>query len=533
MKTFFFPIFLISSALYGQIADIIRQGDPYRLYPSNTHQTEPFAAVDPADPNHIFVSGNTTQLTPFFISEGIYVSTDGGSTWRGTDTCSGAAVNSHGGDPGITIDAQGRYVLVRLGRAPFYGLFSHTSSDKGLTWSAAEQITNHDLERANVAADVYPGSPYYGRIYATYVRFAPPYAVYITYSDNAGATWAAPVPVNNPSRRNAGVDIAVKKNGEVYLSWAGVANSSPFQELTLGFGKSSNGGSTWTVKDSIYAMNGITGTMPSKQNIRVNGYPRISVDNSSGTNSGSIYIVTTQKNIAPAGSDPDLILHCSRDNGTTWLPARRVNGDALNNGKTQYFPALDVDAAGGVNIMYYDDRLTTNDSTNVFLARSTDGGMSFSEMELTNGAFKPEPVGGLGQGYQGDNIALQYTFGKLLPVWMDNRNGRYQLYSVPLQVVNTSIEENSDVASGFELMQNYPNPFNPSTTISFNIDRASYVELSVYDVLGREVAVLISENMEAGRHSKEFNAAGLNSGIYYYRLRAGNLAATGIMNLIK
>ena len=86
-----------------------------------------------------------------------------------------------------------------------------------------------------------------------------------------------------------------------------------------------------------------------------------------GSRNGWLYIVTTDKNITPAGSDPDIILHRSTDSGQTWSDGIRVNQDQLNNGKIQYFPAIDIDNTGAINIIYYDDRNTSSDSAEIFI----------------------------------------------------------------------------------------------------------------------------------------------------------------------
>lgn len=83
-----------------------------------------------------------------------------------------------------------------------------------------------------------------------------------------------------------------------------------------------------------------------------------------------------------------------------------------------------------------------------------------------------------------------------------------------------------NVPAGFSLSQNYPNPFNPSTTISFSLPSKSYVTLKVFDILGREVASIVSEEMPAGSYSRQWNAANISSGIYYYRLQAGRFVET-------
>ncbi len=83
------------------------------------------------------------------------------------------------------------------------------------------------------------------------------------------------------------------------------------------------------------------------------------------------------------------------------------------------------------------------------------------------------------------------------------------------------------------LLQNYPNPFNSSTTIEFNLPDESEIELVVYDLLGREITTLINERMQVGVHSVSYNASSLSSGIYFYKLQAGELIETKRMMLLK
>lgn len=85
----------------------------------------------------------------------------------------------------------------------------------------------------------------------------------------------------------------------------------------------------------------------------------------------------------------------------------------------------------------------------------------------------------------------------------------------------------------FELVQNYPNPFNPSTIISFTIPQESTVKLTIFNMLGEQVALLVNEVRSAGSYEVEFNASNLSSGMYLYRVEAGNLIATKKMTLIK
>jgi uncharacterized Ntn-hydrolase superfamily protein len=97
----------------------------------------------------------------------------------------------------------------------------------------------------------------------------------------------------------------------------------------------------------------------------------------------------------------------------------------------------------------------------------------------------------------------------------------------------TSINENSISANKFYLYQNYPQPFNPSTTIKYQIPKSSFVSIKVFDALGNEVAKLIYEEKQAGKHEVEFEASKLTSGVYFYRLKAGDFVDTKKMILMK
>lgn len=97
----------------------------------------------------------------------------------------------------------------------------------------------------------------------------------------------------------------------------------------------------------------------------------------------------------------------------------------------------------------------------------------------------------------------------------------------------TSTENEEDLPRQVKLHQNYPNPFNPVTTIQYELPQQQEVRLEVYNVLGRRVAVLVSGTQQAGYHTIQFDASRLASGMYLYRLQAGNVVQTHKMMLIK
>jgi hypothetical protein len=95
------------------------------------------------------------------------------------------------------------------------------------------------------------------------------------------------------------------------------------------------------------------------------------------------------------------------------------------------------------------------------------------------------------------------------------------------------VEREISVPLTFTLKQNFPNPFNPSTNISFSIPSKSFVSLKIFDLLGREVATIVSEEISAGYYTREWNAANTSSGIYFYRLQADNFVDTKKLILLR
>jgi hypothetical protein len=102
-------------------------------------------------------------------------------------------------------------------------------------------------------------------------------------------------------------------------------------------------------------------------------------------------------------------------------------------------------------------------------------------------------------------------------------------------VIVTDVKDNEQTRAilSYRLEHNYPNPFNPATTISFTIPVRSFVTLIVFDLLGREVSTLLSEELDAGNYTRQWSGTGLASGLYFYQLRAGSFIQTNKLVLLK
>jgi hypothetical protein len=104
-----------------------------------------------------------------------------------------------------------------------------------------------------------------------------------------------------------------------------------------------------------------------------------------------------------------------------------------------------------------------------------------------------------------------------------------------LKANSTSVEFNQirTVPANYHLLQNYPNPFNPTTVIAYELPVASHAILKIYDIVGRDVATLVNEKKEAGRYDVRFDASRFASGIYFYKLQAGNFSSLKKLVLVK
>lgn len=277
------------------------------------------------------------------------------------------------------------------------------------------------------------------------------------------------------------------------------------------------------------------------------------------TDGGTVWTPVTSSNIPDLNSEGFIPANSWVVDNTIWSP---TNGGSLykstNRGLTWEATRNAVDT-GGFYCAFKDtlNGLLCGSVANV-VKRTTDGGATWDTTEN-----KPQGMSTLFMSYipgtdasyiltatppHGPSPGSTYTLNNG-ETWIDVdlvNHGRaafvsptvgwswggpdviYKWNGPPLPVENTN-----EVVQDFRLEHNYPNPFNPSTTIRFQVPNSSFVNLKVYDILGREIATLLNEEKATGSYELNWNAANLPSGVYFYKLNAENFVETKKMILIK
>ena len=441
---------------------------------TNSTQSETSIDVHPLDNQIIFASANTTSwpVTTLY-GTGVYWTSNGGTSWTGFDD---PPFGSNSGDPVSVIGVNGNFYEGFITDPGGQGIA--VSTNGGVSWSTYSVAPNPGslADKNHLMVDKQSSSPFVNRVYSAWTDFggSNDSEIILRYSTNFGQTWSSSINLSstlNAGSHNQGVNIQTGPNGEVYASWA-VYDNWPGGEDAIAFAKSTNGGVTWSAARVYGALTpngnfnfGIRGTIKSTA-IRVASFPSMTVDRSGGPNNGYIYITWPQRGVAPAGSDPDIVMIRSTDGGTTWSAPIRVNDDAMNNGKDQYYPWMTVDqATGHLHFVFYDNRETTNDSSGVYMARSVDGGLTFENYKVSDQNFRPKPISGLAGGYQGDYIGIAALNNRAYPYWCDDRTGNYQGWiSIVTFGEPCPIEQPSN-----------PNPLNGTEDVSVFIPQLNWI----------------------------------------------------------
>ncbi len=490
-------------------------------------QNEPSVCISRKDPNKVVAAWRDFRygIDPNANRRvGYSYSTNAGLTWSPSQILDSTLLPNltRNSDPVVTVDTAGNFYIAVIS-IPFSGgnltLAIYKSTNQGVTFPQAficSQTGTEDKEW--IATDLTPSSPFVNTLYISWTSFSLG-GIRLTKSTNSGVNWSTPVAISDVSGSVQGSNICVSRNGQVSVCWL---NSGAGAEVK--FDRSTNGGATFGTDLTI-----ASGTFPSGLPNNVGTFPFIAVDNTTGARSGWLYVVFADNR----NGDCDVFFSRSTNAGVNWSAPQRVNNDPITNGKIQYWPAIAVSDNGNLAIIYMDTRNTPNNTIiEAWVARSTNGGVTFNN-EAVSTEQSPTAIPGSNVRF-GDYIDIDYVGQNIVPVWTDERAGGFnqEIYTAEITEL-LGIESTTNIPNEFSLGQNYPNPFNPKTVISFQLAVNSFTSLKVYDLLAREVATLVNEQLKPGTYEVDWDGSKFASGVYYYKLTAGDYTETKKMILLK
>ena len=397
-------------------------------------QSENSVFIDPGDEDQVLNSNNSSDWFNGFVQNPIgadaYHSQNAGLSWGGTFQGAGGP---NRGDPATAIGRDGRWYVGMISNT--YGMSVAYSTNKGSSWTEVEVAPGPTsvfglLDKNHLAIDNSLSSPFQGNLYVAWTNFitgtADTNQIQVSRSLNGGEHWFSPTTLSrgvNAGKLNHGVNIATGPLGQVYMAWS-IYDTWPSDETSIGFTRSLDGGSVWQNSHRIITnIKGIRNSMTGKA-MRVNSFPSMAVDLSSGPYRGTLYLVWANVGFpgVNTGSDIDVYLIKSLDNGDTWSTPLKVNQDPSGLGKQHYFPWITVDpVTGAICVIYYDDRNVSATEAETWVSYSYDGGNSFTDFRVSDVSFTPSPIPGLAYNYFGDYLGISAMNLKVYPMWTDNR----------------------------------------------------------------------------------------------------------------
>jgi hypothetical protein len=366
-----------------------------------------------------------------------------------------------------------------------YEIYFKRSDDGGNTWSTDSRLTN------NASVSDYPSIDASGSIVIITWQDNRDgnYEIYSKRSPDGGSNWEADQRISSNSSFSEYPAVTIS-GLKVNIVWED--NRDGNREIYNKY--SVDGGVTWSGENRL--------TNNSSQSTSV-----------SITSEGDFVDMTWSDQ---RDGNWEIYYKYSADGGMTFGSDQRLSSASGNS----WYPSIATDDSF-IHICWQDARDGNNE---VYYKISTDGGANWlGDTRLTNDAGAS------------NTPSINISGAALHIVWSDNRDGNTEIYykrnpvGNPIGIVPVS----TTIPSGYSLDQNYPNPFNPVTNIQFALPNAGYVKLAVYDMNGKEVAVLVNGQLAAGTYKADYNASSLSSGVYFYKLTAKDFTATKKMILIK
>jgi hypothetical protein len=490
----------------------LTDGPDVQIFPSSHVQSEVMIAINKANPNNLLASTNTL-LAPLTYNQGFYSSSNAGLTWTGSDQLQGIAANKIDGDPSVAFSADGTGFLTSIAGGLFgtAGYWFQKSTDGGQNWSTGVKgNSGANLDKDMITSDNLTTSPFANNFYDAWTDFnSGNGAVAFNRSTDKGTTFSTKLILRSGTVGfGQGTNVQTGINGEVYVCWADHTQViPPYKADGMGFAKSTDGGVTFTPYSVIFPYRGtrVDGTDATYNFTRVNDFPSMAVDKSARSHRGRIYITYPEANLTDGHSE--IKVTYSDNGGTTWSTGVVVN---IPNARESFFPWVSVDDKYGIVwVTYYAFDQSTGYSTNTYVAASVNGTQWFNtKVSDVSHITAPIDNSNFAAGYAGDYIGIVAYNAVAHPVWMDNRNGTWQIYTSTVTAHSSLVNpvgEANGVAANKTVLSVSPNPVSNVLHLNYN---GSIKSVSIYYQSGMVAKQWNSGNMQS------LNVAGLTSGVY-------------------
>ncbi|MCB9290192.1 MAG: glycosyl hydrolase [Lewinellaceae bacterium] len=483
---------------------------PNVLISAENAPNEPAICINPKNTQEMVAGANLNN---------VYYSHDGGVSWTKTPVSCPWGI---WGDPVIGVDTSGAFYYLHLSNPPSGNwidrIIAQKSTDGGVTWSAGSYMGLNGAKAQDkhwIAVDRQTNA-----LYVTWTQFdnygstspADSSVILFSRSTDAGETWSPALRIS----QLAGdcIDDDNTTEGAVpCIGPNGEIYTAWSNRDKLWFDRSTDKGENWLAEDIFVADQPGGWAYDIAGIYRANGLPVTACDLSGGPHHGAIYVNwSDQRNGA---GDTDIWLAKSNDGGNTWSEPRRVNDDGP--GKQQFFTWMTVDqVTGWLWFTFYDRRHYPDNRTDVYMALSQDGGETFTNFKVSESPFSPTD-----SYFFGDYTNVAAHNNVVRPIWTRLEGNNLSIWTALIQtgLINSTPKEPE--RRSLLLEDPFPNPFSKEVGISFKLHRRSLVRLSVMDLQGREMARPIDDEWwDYGKYLEriDMQGFGLPPGVYFLLL---------------
>lgn len=410
--------------------------------------------------------------------------TNGGITW-GTDTrLTNNSANSY--NPTIAVYNSIIHLCWIDNRDGNYEIYYKRSIDGGINWETDTRLTNNSAESRCQSMAI---NGNYIHITWTDLRDGNP-EVYYKKSVDSGISWGTDIRLTNNTAASDDPCIAVSETN-IQIVWSDTRHGNYYE---IYHKKSTDSGNTWNTDTRI------------TENPNNSSFPNISISEN------FVNIIWCDSR----DGNTEIYYKKSTNYGLSWQTDTRLT----NNTGNSLYPNL-LTSGNAIHIVWMDNR---DGNYEIYYKRSINLGLSWEiDTRLTNNSatsYNPFIT------VNGTTIHL---------IWQDNREGNFEIFYKYNATGNpTRIEKiKTEGQNSFDLRQNYPNPFNPLTKIHFDVAKYEDVKIAAYDISGKELDIIVNKRMQPGIYEVEWNGEKYSSGIYFYRMQAGDYIETRKMILMK